>query len=612
MKRFFKMPLRYRFVLSSTLLIIILMTLVAIFVEKRQRDTFFAEARKRAETIARNLAAVSTNYLISYNYIALKQNAERITDEDVVYVIILDKEGNVAAYSGRDDLQGRKLSDPVSLRAFGATQVLLQETIYTEKGLRVLDVAYPVFIEGSKKRWGVIRVGLSLEGMYASITSTRQVLATLALLAILLGYIGSAFLARRITRPLENLLRATLEVARGNLEHRIDIATGDEIEELSKNFNHMVEEILHHRRELEARLEEIASLKRYTDYVLASMTNGLMTLDLQGRLVTVNRGCCEILGLRADETVGRTYRECFKGEEGFCRALDEATAREESIRVEVTFRRGKEELILSVNGTPLRDGRGGRIGTLVILEDLTEVKALEEKMRHADRLAAVGMVAASLAHDIRNPLTAIKTFVQLLPERADNPAFIERFNRTVPREVNRLSEIIENLLDLARRPKLKLLPINLNHLLTAVLELYTVEMNQRGIEVEFHPAPDIPYITGDPDYLNRVFGNLIVNAIQAMPEGGKLTVSTGLAEGEGRVFVKISDTGVGMSEETARNLFNPFYTTKGKGTGLGMATVKRIVDEHGAAITVESAPNKGTSFTILFPIERTPTLQGTL
>lgn len=606
MKRFLRIPLRYRFTLSSTLLIVILMTLVAIIVEKKQRETFFSEARKRGVSIARNLAAVSTSYLVSYNYIALKQNAERVTDEDVAYVIILDKEGNVAAYSGRDDLQGQKLTDPVSLMASTAKGVLLQETFYRDKGIRVLDIAYPVFIKGSKERWGVIRVGLSLESMYASIASTRQILTAIALVAILFGYVGSVFLSRRITRPLEDLVGATVEVARGNLKHRIYISTGDEIEELSRNFNYMIGEILRHRKELEARLNEIASLKRYTDYVLASMTNGLMTLDPEGVVVTLNRECQTLLGLEEKAVVGKSYELCFKDNQEFCKVLKEVMMKEERKRLEVPYNRGDKKLTLSMNITPLLDRKEKRIGTLVILEDLTEVKALEEKMRHADRLAAIGMIAASLAHEIRNPLTAIKTFIQLLPERVGNPAFIERFNRTVPREVNRLSEIIENLLDLARKPRLNLSSLNLNDVLTGALDLYTVELSQRGIEVEFIPDPGIPPVSGDPEYLTRVFGNLIVNAIQAMPEGGRLSISTGLIGEESKVFVKISDTGIGMSEETARNLFNPFYTTKEKGTGLGMATVKNIVEEHKGVITVKSAPNRGTSFTILFPIERTP------
>ncbi len=607
MKRFLRMPLRYRFVLSSTFLIVLLMILVTLIVENRQRETFFSEAKKRGESIARNLAAVSMGYLVSYNYIALKQNAERVTGEDVVYVIILDKEGNVAAYSGRDDLQGKKLTDPVSLKAATAKGLLLQEAFYKEKGVRVLDISYPVFMENSGQRWGVIRVGLSLEGMYADIRYTRGLLAFIAAFAILLGYGGSVFLARKITKPLEELVGATVEVAKGNLEHRIHLSTGDEIEELARNFNRMVDEILQHRKELEARLAEIASLKRYTDYVLASMSNGLLTVDREGVIVTVNRGCEEIIGVRKEEMVGKVFTTCFKDNPEFCKAIEDAVGGNGSKRLEVSYRKGEEELILAFSATPLVDTEDKRIGTLVIFEDLTEIKALEERMRHADRLAAVGVIAASLAHDIQNPLTAIKTFVQLLPERADNPAFIERFNRTVPREVNRLSTIIENLLDLARKPRLTLTSVNLNDILQKTIELYTVEFDQRGVEVDFDPDPDLLHIKGDPEYLTRVFSNLLVNAFQAMPDGGRISISTGV--GEGKVFARISDTGVGMSEETAKNLFNPFYTTKERGTGLGLVTVKNIVEEHKGEITVESAPGKGTTFTIYFPAENIPTLE---
>src|SRR4030043_2206283 len=269
-KQYSSFRLQTRLILYSTLLIALLMVLVIFFVEKRQSEIIREEAKKRGMAIAKNLAAVSTNAILTYNYVVLEQNAENVVlEEDIFYVIIHDKEKKVAAYSQHDEKQGAILPDEVSQRAVTATKPLIQSAFYEKKKTRILDIAIPVYIKESQEKWGTIRIGLSLEGMSSHILKTRLNLLILGIFAIVLGILGSIFFARRITPPISNLVGTTIAAAKGDLEQVIDIHTGDEIEELGKNFNYMIQQIRLHQTELENRLREITSLKAYTDNVLS-------------------------------------------------------------------------------------------------------------------------------------------------------------------------------------------------------------------------------------------------------------------------------------------------------------------------------------------------------
>ena len=272
------MRLQTRLILYSTLLILFLMVPIVFLVEKRQTEIIMEEARKRGMAIAKNLAAVSTNALLTYNYVVLQQNGGRVAqEEDIVYVIIHDKENRVAIYSGHDEKQGMLLADEISQKALRAKDPLIQSFHQTKMKKPILDLSIPVYIKESAEKWGTVRIGLSLERMYDQISRTRMNLLLLGGFAILLGILGSIFFARRITRPISKLVETTISAARGNLDLTIDIRTGDEIEELGHNFSHMIGQIRLHRAELEKRLREITSLKAYADHILASMTNGLVT-----------------------------------------------------------------------------------------------------------------------------------------------------------------------------------------------------------------------------------------------------------------------------------------------------------------------------------------------
>ena len=600
--------LQTRLIFYSTVLLLFLMAMIIILVEKRQSETIQEEAKRRGMAVAQNLASVSTNALLTYNYIVLQQNGEKVAlDKDIAYVIIHDKEAKVAVYSQHDEKQGMILTDEVSQKALAVKQPLVQPTFLGESKTRILDIAVPVYIKESEEKWGTVRIGLSLERMYEEIGKTRFNLFLLGFFAIILGILGSVLFARQITRPISKLVETTISAARGNLDQTIQIQTGDEIEELGNNFNHMIQQILLHRTELENRLREITSLKAYTDNVLSSMTNGLITVDLNERIVTVNERAEGILKKRREEMAGLQLKDVLEDSHPLHKALNETLSHERGIFHSELELKGEEGSVwLMASTSLLTDGEGNKIGALAVFQDITEIKALEERLRQADRLAALGTLSAGLAHEIKNPLSAIKTFVQLLPKKVGNTSFMDKFNVTVPREIDRINQLVEDLLELTRARKGSFVNLDVNQLIMQVIDLHGEEMGKRQITFEEHLDKTIPQVHGDQEKLYRAFSNLMINSIQAMPNGGSLSVSSAI-ENSTRPMVRVnfSDTGIGMDEITAKNIFNPFYTTKDKGVGLGMALTHKIVEDHQGVIEITSEKGKGTIFVLRFPVIKT-------
>ena len=265
-----------------------------------------------------------------------------------------------------------------------------------------------------------------------------------------------------------------------------------------------------------------------------------------------------------------------------------------------------------------------------MIRKLAHLRELEERLRQADRLAALGTMAAAIAHDIRNPLTSITIFTQLMSLHYDDPGVREKFGRVVPRELERMQSIVEDVLELARPSNPALDRVNLNDLLLQTLETFEAQMGSRRITVkqELHPA--LPHTLADRKRVHRCFQNIILNAIQAMPNGGELMLSTSLVPrgGAGRgadpdrrdaadapaahpappdlkaeeIAIRIADTGHGIPEAQISQIFDPFFTTREKGTGLGMAITRKILDDHRARISVASRLGHGTTFTIHFPV----------
>jgi two-component system sensor histidine kinase HydH len=257
---------------------------------------------------------------------------------------------------------------------------------------------------------------------------------------------------------------------------------------------------------------------------------------------------------------------------------------------------------LSVSASKIVNEEGDFVGTIVILRDLGEVRSLQEEIRRKEKLAAVGSLAAGIAHEIRNPLSSIKGLATYFGNKFAETDEDKESAGVMVREVDRLNRVISELLEFARPSELKLKQANINELLEHSIRLVQQDAKSNNIELNFSATDNLPSVLLDPDRFSQALLNLHLNAIQAMHEGGVLSVKSTLGE-EGEIKIEIADTGRGIPPEDLNKIFDPYFTTKTKGTGLGLAIVHKIVETHGGDIKIRSIPEKGTVFTISIPVD---------
>jgi len=355
--------------------------------------------------------------------------------------------------------------------------------------------------------------------------------------------------------------------------------------------------------------DEVVNMKDYNEEILQSMTNGVLTVDIKGRVITFNNMAENITGRKAVAVVGRTSREVW-GDKGTIPALIEDTLKSEKHYSNfesgvISSARGM--VPVSFSSTILSDHDGKKIGALLIITDLSEVKELEEKVRRADKLSALATMAAGMAHEIKNPLSSMKVLSQLLPIKFQDDEFRKKFEEIMPREIGRIDRIIESLLSFARATAPKYEKIIIEDLIEENIKYYTAQAESSGVKI-IKDYSSIPLIMCDRDQMTQVFSNLILNAIQAMPEGGELKIR--ISEGKKienitqNIVMEFSDTGHGISSQNLKKLFDPFFTTKYAGTGLGLTITHSIIDGHRGTIDVKSEPGRGTTFTITLPVSQ--------
>jgi len=599
--------------MTATMLIVLLGVL-AVLIGYLQSGTIRRQLEARGMAIAQSLAAASTASLLTYDYVALERSANQaVKDPDITTVIFHDKEGRVAGYSGRSDLQNTLLKDKISLSSLTATEPLIQSIANSEGKDAGMEISLPVYPSGINARWGTIRVQLSLASMHAQIRQIQFVILAVGIIALMFGILVSLWAARRITRPLNNLMLGTQAAARGNLEQDVRVQTGDEVEVLADNFNTMIREVIAHRSQLEQQLIEIRRLQRYTEQLLTTMSDGLVTVDMGGRLSTLNPSAQQLLGIDPSDFQAIPARRILS-------PYPELSAYIETARTDPRDRHPRE-LHLEKDGQPrtllvsssvLKDRSGQPREIILNLHDISDLKKLEASIRQAERLAALGTLAAGMAHEIRNPLSSIKTFVQLLPRKVEKPGFLEKFQRTVPRELNRINDLVEDLLDLARVPKYTFRSTPVPTLIGQTLETLGEELLSNDIDCRFECSENLPPVRADSGQLAKAFHNLVRNAIQSMPDGGELFIQahspseagTNGNDNAGRAGIALvfQDSGQGIPPEELKNIFNPFYTTRDQGTGLGLSITHKVITEHGGTITVTSQPDRGSRFVVNLPL----------
>jgi len=348
---------------------------------------------------------------------------------------------------------------------------------------------------------------------------------------------------------------------------------------------------------------DLRELRALNENIVRSMADGMVTVGLDGRITAFNKAAEYITGRSFKEVRGKHFSEVFNwlGIDAF---FDEINISDKPPRrYEISYPRGDKDLALGVAASPLRNEHGEITGLLVIFQDLTPMKEMEEEIKKKDRLAAIGELSAGMAHEIRNPLASLSGALQVLREETRLTDEDRNLMDIALSEMDRLNDILTEFLIYARPRKPAKEGCDITGIIKDTVELVAGGRDiGSGVEI-VTDMPEQPLrIEADPAQMRQVFLNLTLNAVQSLSGSGRVVIRA--AEGSGNtVMVEVEDDGEGIDKDDIDKVFYPFFSTKEGGAGLGLAIVYRIIEEHGGNIKVESEPGKGTMFSMLLPME---------
>jgi two-component system sensor histidine kinase PilS (NtrC family) len=359
---------------------------------------------------------------------------------------------------------------------------------------------------------------------------------------------------------------------------------------------YLAEEVRKRGKELIQTKEDYSRLEAFNRDVIQSMMSGLLTINPKDQITFLNRSGEGILGIKAAAYKNRPIKDLFPDfKENFHEGLRS--------RMETTVENPDgAQIRLGLSISPLKDHRGNKVGQIIIFQDLTLIKEMEESMRKSEMMATIGQLAAGIAHEIRNPLASISGAIQLLKEEKEGGESSHRLMDIVLAESGRLNRLITDFLLYAQPPKLNKKKVDIAALVDSTLEVFSRSPQwTQGIKLAKIMEPRIT-ITADPQQLEQVLWNLFINAVDAMGGTGQLEIRSH-KDGDGKmVTLVVSDTGKGISPKDIKKIFDPFFTTKEGGSGLGLSIVHKIIEIHGGTIAVESRHNRGTTFTLTLPV----------
>lgn len=552
------------------------------------------------------LARIAPQGLLAYDYLLLEGYVEELSaDPDIVYAVIFDPGGKPLTHhlNAEDPYFAGAVIEPAT---FAATLELARR----DSGL--LKVQRHIDYDGA--RLGSVEVALSKTRIVQRAaelkTHLHQELTRIALITgglLLLSLVALIALIewtfrRLVVKPVQALAASMSRVQAGDLDARAAVARDDEIGDLAQRFNRMADDLQVQLAQTAEQARTVQATRDYLAGILDHSADMIATTALDGTVVEFNAAAEHILGYARDAVVGRRsdalycdlelrdalYGTVHSGQP--VQGVETQLVRADGSRVDV-------ELTMS----PLRDAQGELLGAVCIGRDVTHAKAMRRELIQAEKLASIGQVAAWITHQIRNYLgRMLMSTGALRPERAD--AVREQAYHDLNAGIADLGRLVGDLLDYSRTLTLHTTQIHLDAVLDGLLKQLASEPSAAAIRIVRDFATQLPSLAVDVFKLEQALGNVLRNAVQAMPEGGVLSVRTLPADGRTGVIVRIQDSGAGIQGSDPDAIFRPFYTTKAGGTGLGLALAQRIVQAHGGTITAHNGSDGGAVFEIRLPV----------
>jgi two-component system nitrogen regulation sensor histidine kinase NtrY len=399
------------------------------------------------------------------------------------------------------------------------------------------------------------------------------------------------YLSRGITVPIQKLAEGTHEVAQGNWDYQIEGGRDDEIGVLMQSFNQMTGDLKQIKLELERRGTVVETL-------LANIGAGVVSVDPAGKITTWNKAAEQFLGVPSERAVGRRYQEVFHDETlREIRGIVDSVMDRETVERELRLALPNGLRTLMVNAATLRDDDGSILGVMLFLEDITQIQKVQ-------RMEAWREVARRIAHEIKNPLTPIQLSAERLRKRyakmlQGDGAILDKCTTTIIQQVDELKKLVNEFSQFARLPTAQLVSSDLNEIVREALFLF--KEGHDGVQFQFNGAI-IPPLELDREQIKRVLLNLLDNAVAAVGGNGEVRLSTRHDPVRAVVTLEITDDGCGLAPEIRTRIFEPYFSTKENGTGLGLTIVRQIIEDHRGYIRVWPNDPKGTRFTIEFPV----------
>jgi PAS domain S-box-containing protein len=551
------------------------------------------------------LASDSPADLREYIRAALEQNAAlasliraEIAFSSLVYeVSIVDSDG-IALISSDASLPGRQaLARPPLSQLVTAGFLQQLRALYGSSQAYEVDYPFQLGPPGGEVPFGEIRVAMQTSLLANEITPALRSAAWLAIASVLFSVLLAAVVSSVSLAPLERISAQLDRISRGEFDPQ-PLQRADEFGQVSTKISQIGQQLRGVR-------EIFGTLRENLDQILGGLEDGLLLFTRDGRAVMISPAVEKFLGQSADQLLGKRAGEIFPAGHPLRNALG-LTGDEFEVVPAV------EAEIPSANGdgAPRRVGvsvqviteGGSRMGALVTLRDLESLERINRQLQVSERLAALGRVTAGVAHEVKNPLNSMRLWLENLKENL--PAGEELPRQAVAvldSEINRLDSVVKRFLDFVRPPELRLEETRLEQLLEEVAAIARPQMERCGIQQETHFAP-LPPVSADRALLQQALLNLVVNAIESMPAGGRLTLS--LQRQGDAAEISIADTGQGIRPEHRARVFQLFFTTRPGGNGIGLASAYKTVQLHEGAIDFESDVGRGTTFRIELPLTR--------
>ncbi|MBN1621975.1 MAG: PAS domain S-box protein [Endomicrobiales bacterium] len=574
--------------LTMTVIIIFGLVIGWYFI-KHESQALSIELDERISVLLNSLS-ISSEYPV---LIGDREAVARIVDnimnqKDVIYCRLEDKEGNLLYQAG-------SLKNEL-VKVFNASI----KTLKRAKGKGDDEL---IFGEEKKveEEIGKIFLTVSLLELNHKINDVTRAVVIFVIITIILTSMASSILLKFVlSDPINFLVKGTERIAKGDLNYKVSVKSDDEIGRLGASFNKMTED-----------LKGVTVSRDYVDNIINSMIDTLIVINPDTTIRTVNNALLELLGYKEDELIGKSVITIVSNEDAklFSGLQWEELLKKGSVdNYEMNYKAKSGTYIpVSFTGSVMSDENANIISIVGIARDMREVMKLKKQLLQSEKMAAVGQLAGGVAHEINNPMSVILGFAQTVARRVNNekdPFYIPL--KSIEREAVRCKKLVGDLLTFSRVSKTGREPVDIKLLIDETLTLIESKCRVKNINLKRDVADKLPVITANKNQIQQVIVNLCNNAIDAMQNGGDLTIKAvveGKDASEG-VRIEVTDTGHGIPLDIRERIFEPFFTTKevGQGTGLGLGISYEIVQKHGGKIEVESEVDKGSVFRIILPV----------